>query len=162
MNKRALGITAVAVILTAVSVVIGARAIMGTAAMLRQTRGEGEAEPGNLERTGSEIEILLESMAQAAAYGDTTAADRDPMVPYTPPRRTTTTTAPRAPRGPIYKVTAVVIDEENPTAVLMVDGESRIVRVGEEIEGGRVTAIEHEGVTIEGDDGVAKLYSPSD
>jgi hypothetical protein len=160
VNSRALAITVIAVVATAISVVIGGRAIMGTAATMRQTSQREGASPGDLERTGSEIELLLEDMAQARMV-EGGGAERDPMVPYKEPRKATPASRPTAPRGPSYKVTAVVIDQD-PTAILMIDGVSKIVRVGETIEGGRVVAIESDGVTIEGDDGKTKLYSPSD
>jgi hypothetical protein len=163
VNSRALAITAVAVVATAISVVIGARAIMGTASTLRHTTGATEAVPGELERTGSEVELLLDDMAMASETGDPEDTGRDPMVPYKEPRKTSSTPKPPAkPRGPSYKVSAVVIDEQDPTAVLLVNGESHIVRVGDRVEGGRVVAIEREGVTIEGDDGQTKLYQPSE
>lgn len=163
MNSRALAITVVAVVATAISVVIGARAIMGTASTLRHTTGATEAAPGDLERTGSEIELLLDNMAMASETGSSEDTERDPMVPYKEPRKPSSSAkTPVKPRGPSYKVSAVVIDEQDPTAVLLVNGESQIVRVGDRVEGGRVVAIEHGGVTIEGDDGQTKLYEPSE
>jgi len=160
VNNRALAITVVAVAATAASVVIGGRAIVGTAATLRQTTARGDSSPGEIERTGSEIEVLLEDMAQARTL-DAGEAERDPMVPYREPRPVAPVSRQTTPRGPTYKVTAVVIDDD-PTAIMMINGVSKIVRVGDAIEGGRVVAIENDGVTIEGDNGQTKLYSPSD
>ncbi len=160
MNSKTLGITIVAVIATGLSVVIGARAIVGTAATLRHTTRSDQGSPGQLESTGVEIESLLEDLAAARTRDDAGGAERDPMVPYTPPKKPAAPKTSR-PSRPTYKVTAVFIDAD-PTAVLIVSGASQIVHVGDEVAGGRVVAIERDGVTIEGDSGQQKVeYVPS-
>jgi hypothetical protein len=160
LNRKTLTITVVAVVATALSVVIGARAIVGTAATLRHTTRSEEHTPGQLESTGIEVESLLEDLAAARTPDEAAGAERDPMVPYKPPKKPAPPKVTK-PSRPKYKVTAVFIDAD-PTAVLIVNGVSQIVHVGDEVTGGRVVAIEQDGVTIEGDSGRKKVeYAPS-
>ncbi|MFH1502638.1 MAG: hypothetical protein ABIG03_06295 [Candidatus Eisenbacteria bacterium] len=159
MNRRAIVFTAIAVTATVASVVIGARAIVGTAATLRHSTQANAQDPGALERTGGEVEQLLISLEDARTSGETAEPGRDPMVPYVAPRPAS---APRstAPAKPTYKVTAVFIDD-NPMAILSVNGKSVRVNVGDLVAGGRVVAIENDGVTIDEDGGEKKYtYSP--
>lgn len=159
MNHRALAITIIAIVATAASVVIGARAIVGTAGTLRHSTGTSEASPGSLEQTGSEVEGLLEDLAEARTFEEQEVAERDPMVPYKAPKPKSTPKKPAAPPKPTYKVMAVFIDDDS-TALLAVSGKTVRVRVGDEVSGGRVIAIEEDGVTIEGEGGSRK-YSPA-
>ena len=66
-----------------------------------------------------------------------------------------TETAPTRPTWPNYRVTAVLIDED-PRAFLDAGGQNITVKVGDEIRGGRVIAIEPDGVTIRGEAGTKK------
>lgn len=160
MNRRTLIITIVAVAATGVSVIIGTRAIVGTAATLRHSNRAEAHSPGHLEITGSEVEALLEDLAAAHTPDEGGGPERDPMVPYKAPKKPVSQTKPTIAK-PKYKVTAVFIDAD-PTAVLIVNGVSVIVHVGDEVAGGRVVAIERDGVTIEGDAREQKvLYAPS-
>lgn len=160
MNRRTLVTTIVAVVATVLSVFIGGRAIMGTAATLRHSSRTSSEAPGSIEITGGELEALLEDLAEASTSGNTEDATRDPMVPYRAPR-VATPSRPSAPATSTYKVTAVFIDAD-PTAVLIVNGTSVIAHIGDEVEGGHVVKIERDGVTIEGDKGERKIeYKPS-
>lgn len=138
----------------AISAYVGGKAIVGAAASLRNSGSEPEA-PGEIESTGNEATELLADMS--GPEGDRKVPDiqRDPLVPYTAAPAATGQAAARSaarPSAPAYTVTAVFLDE-NPTAILSADGGRTIVHVGDEVNGGRVTAIGADGVTIEGADG---------
>lgn len=85
------------------------------------------------------------------------------MAPYRAPARRTTTPQPEPATPPptYYEVKAVFLDED-PTAVILVSGETATVRVGDMVNGERVIAIDAGGVTIEGDAGARRFaLSPS-
>ncbi len=162
MNTRQLVLTAIALAVTAASVAVAARAIVGTAAAVRTSAMAAEAAPGEIEIAGNEVAELLAELSEpygpALADGDL----RDPTVPYSAPRKSSPPKRRAAPKKPVYRVAAVIIDED-PTAIVLVDGRAIAVRVGDELDGGRVTAIEAHGITVEGESGMKKYpYSPSE
>lgn len=142
------------IVAVAVSAYIGGKAIVGAAASLRSSDGEPAA-PGEIEVTGSEATVLLADMG--GPEGDQKPPDivRDPLAPYTAPPPASEPGTPRQPARPsvpAYKVTMVVLDED-PAAVLVADGIRTTVHIGDEVKGGRVTAINANGVTVEGANG---------
>jgi hypothetical protein len=164
VKKRTFVITVLAVLATAGSVFIGTRAIVGTAASLRDGRATARAASGAGAQKGTEVAALIADL-EGPEYPDwSVGRRRDPLVPYRAPVRRTTTTTPREapkPPPPTYEVKAVFLDED-PTAVLLVRGETVTVRVGDRVNGERVIAIDGGGVTIEGEAGPRRFaYSPS-
>jgi hypothetical protein len=144
----------------AVSAYIGGRAIVGAAASLRGAdAGTTAAAPGEIEATGNEAAGLLADMESPAKAPD---IKRDPLAAPTaaPADGQATARAAAKPSAPAYRVTALFLDD-NPTAILSAGGERTIVHVGDEIAGGRVTAISSTGVTVEGAGG-ATTYSYSE
>jgi len=140
----------------AVSAFIGGKAIVGSAASLRRSENEPAGAPGEIETTASEASELLADMGGAEGEQAPPDIKRDPLAAYTGPAPSSGQAAPRParPSVPAYTVTAVFLDD-NPTAILVsADGGRTIVHVGDEVGGGRVTAIAANGVTIEGADGV--------
>lgn len=138
----------------AVSAFIGGKAIVGSAASLRNSESEPGG-PGEIESTASEATELLADMGGAEGEQKPPDIKRDPLATYTGPAPSNGTAAPRParPSVPSYTVTAVFLDD-NPTAVLVsADGSRTIVHVGDEVGGGRVTAVAANGVTVEGADG---------
>ena len=161
MGKRWTVITLVAVFATAISAFIGGRAIVGTAAGLRNPGQNTPIAPGDLETTGAEIAALLSTLSGSVDSEAVAGELRDPMLPYTPPKKPTPVATTPTPRRPSYVVKAVFIDA-NPTAIMFSGGRSIIVRIGDELDGGRVMAIENDGVTVEGEGGARKYpLSPS-
>jgi hypothetical protein len=158
-------ITVLAVLATAGSVFIGTRAIVGTAASLRNGGATARAASAADMQAGAEVAALIADL-EGPEYPDWAAGHkRDPLVPYrapAPPRPSTTTTpTPPEPPPPSYEVRAVFLDED-PTAVLWIGGRTVTVRVGESVNGERVIAIDAGGVTIEGEAGARRFaYSPS-
>ena len=161
MNKRTFVITVLAVVATAGSVFIGARAIVGTTASLRDAGSSAQASEGRRGGSGNEITALIADLSDRELPNWAVGRERDPMVPYHPPVVRTTSPTPSRPSRPDYTVKAVFLDRD-PTAVILTGGETVIVRVGDTVNGDRVLAIEADGVTIESEAG-AYLYplSPS-
>jgi hypothetical protein len=143
------------VVAVAVSGYIGGKAIVGAAASLRSTGSEPGA-PGELEAAGSEATELLADMNGPGNDQKAPDITRDPFAPYTgaPPAdgQPAARPAPPRPSVPAYTVTAVFLDDD-PTAILTAGGDRTIVHVGDEVSGGRVTAISANGVTVEGASG---------
>jgi hypothetical protein len=163
VKERTFVITVVAVLATAGSVFIGARAIVGTTATLRDGRSTARASSRTEMRQGSEIAALVADLEGPDYPAWAAGGKRDPMVPYRPPAPVRTTTQQEPPRTPppTYEVSAVFLDAD-PTAVLLVSGRTVTVRVGDTVNGERVIAIDAGGVTIEGEAGARRFaYSPS-
>lgn len=160
VKKRTFVITVLAVVATAGSVFIGARAIVGTTATIRNGGSAAQASQGGA-GSGNEITALIADLSEPDFPDWAVGRQRDPMVPYSPPVVKTTTQTPRQPSRPSYRVTAVFLDRD-PTAVILTKGETVIVRVGDAVNGNRVIAIEADGVTIESGAGTHKYpFSPS-
>lgn len=104
------------------------------------------------ERAADEVTTLLDELSTPALAEDEQSISRDPMVPYTPPRRPTRTTT-TAPSRPSIRVMALILDE-NPTAVVRYRGSNLAVRVGDPIGSARVTEITDDGITILDEQGV--------
>jgi hypothetical protein len=158
MKGKVLLIVLVAVVATAASVFVGTRAITNAASGGRAAAPSAEETTGEIENTGNEVATLVEDLEQAREAEAVTSKDRDPMTRHVakpPPPPVTTTTTTTAPRWPSYTVTAVLLDED-PRAFLRSGDQSISVKVGDEINGGRVIAIEPDGVTIEGSAGTKK------
>ena len=100
---------------------------------------------------------LLSDLASAQAEKREQAAEseRDPMVPKSSQRKTTTSSStqsePVRPAVPSIAVTAVIIDE-NPMAVLATGGRSITVEEGDTVNGGLVVEIRSDGVVIKYED----------
>ncbi len=119
------------------------------------------------ERTGMEVEgenlsELLEDLRRAQVdveVTEETVTARDPMVPKekqkSAPR--SGSSAPSKPSRPSVVVTALVIDS-NPMAIVEAGGRSISVRVGDTVNGGKVTEIARGGVVIDYD-GTTRTYS---
>jgi hypothetical protein len=158
MKKSDRTIVALVVVLTAISGFVATRSLTGSVGHMRAAGELSPSTPGSLQSRGEEVTGLVTTLASAADGESEAQETRDPMVPYKVVRRTTTTTSTTpAPARPRYEVTAVILDEEDPTAILRSGGRSLIVHLGDEIDGGRVTAIEADGVTLESATGSVKL-----
>lgn len=140
-------------VITAVTVFVGSY-VLFSSLMLTDSVGEhvdvaraGVAQDEDLESLMNDIETLNDGEAEA----EVVSSDRDPLVPYEAPKKATAAkpAAPPKPRKPELKVSAVILDEDTPTAIVIVGGQSRIVQVGDEVVGGRVTEITNEGITVE-------------
>lgn len=158
-GKTAL-IVVVAVVATAASVFVGTMAITRSADGNRVAAASTGSTPGEIQSTGTEVVELVEELEAAVSTEAVTSQDRDPMVEHVarPQPRSTDSgepAPPPRPRMPSYTVTAVIIDGD-PTAFLSLGSDNLIVKVGSEIKGGRVTAIEEDGVTLEGPAGTKK------
>jgi len=161
MKGKAILIVIIAVIATAASTFVATRAISGTFQGGRAASASAEAGPGEIQSKGTEIATLMGDIQEYSDEEAVTRDDRDPMVSFkaTPkpkPAAAAVRTAPAAPTWPSYKVTAVMIGDDDPRAFLRLGSESISVKVGDEVKGGRVTAIEPDGVTIEGRAGTKK------
>ena len=163
MKKKTVLIVLVAVLATAASAFVATRAITGTVTGGRAASVSAETDAGEIQTKGTEVALLVGDMQESSGEEAVTRDDRDPMVTYkakpkpTPrPKPASTSTRPTAPRWPSYTVTAVLISGDDPRAFLTLGGESFSAKVGDEITGGRVTAIEPDGVTIEGEAGTKK------
>lgn len=157
MKGKVLLIVLVAVVATAASVFVGTRAITTAASSGRFGSPSTEETTGEIENTGNEVVSHVEDLEEARASEAVTDDDRDPMRTYVArpkPAPVRTDTEP-APRWPSYTVTAVLLDDD-PRAFLRSGDQSISVKVGDEINGGRVIAIEPDGVTIEGPAGTKK------
>jgi hypothetical protein len=145
------------VLATAVSVYIGARAIAGTTGSLGPFDWSTRAASDSLEGGRGEVAEIVNDLAAPDVEEPEADFDRgDPMTKYVPPPPPPEETVRARPR---YKVTAVIIGDD-PTAILKSSEGSIIVHVGDELGGGLVTAIEQDGVTVEGDDGVQEYPYP--
>lgn len=158
MKGKTVLIVLVAVLATAASVIVGTRAIMGTATDGRTVSASAETDAGEIEIKGTEVVVAVVDIEESSDEEAVARDDRDPMVKYRAPRRRESTTTPTPPepaalQWPSYKVTMVVSGDDDPRAILSLGGESISVKVGDDITGGRVTAIESDGVTIEGEAG---------
>lgn len=162
MKGKTVLIVLVAVLATAGSTFVATRAIMGTATNARTVSASAETDAGEIQSKGTEVELLVEGMEESSSGEAVTRDDRDPMVTYKPkpkpePKPAATSPRPSAPRWPSYTVTAVLLDGDDPRAFLSLGGESISAKVGDEVAGGRVTVIEPDGVTIEGEAGTKKF-----
>jgi len=160
MKGKTVLIVLVAVLATATSTFVATRAITGTVTDGRTATASAEADAGEIQNKGTEVALLVGDIEESSGEEAVTGDDRDPMVTYKAkpkPKPVATTTAPAAPRWPSYTVTAVLIGGDDPRAFLRLGGESISVKVGQEVTGGRVTAIEADGVTIEGEAGTKKF-----
>ncbi len=161
MKGKTVLIVFVAVLATAASAFVATRAITGTVADGRTVSVSAETDAGEIQSKGTEVALLVGDLQESSNEEAVTRDDRDPMVTYKAkpkpkPRPAPTSTQPRAYRWPSYTVTAVLIDGDDPRAFLTLGSENISVKVGDEITGGRVTAIERDGVTIEGGAGTKK------
>ena len=165
MKGKTVLIVLVAVLATAASTFVATRAITGTVTNRRTVSVSAETDPGEIQSKGTEVAILMGDIEESIDEEAVTRGDRDPMVKYkakpTPkpklePDATSTSVEPSAPTWPSYTVTMVVSGDDDPRAILDLGGESISVKVGDEVAGGRVTAIEPDGVTIEGEAGTKK------
>jgi len=155
MRHRSKLFIAIIVVATAVSAFLGTRAIVGASSSLRGSTAGGTT-PGEIEATGSETTELL---AELEPKAEDEAIARDPLSPYTgaPAPSASASARPARKSAPVYEVTAVILDE-NPTAVVVANGQRTIVHIGDDLGGARVTAIDSNGVTVEGADG-ARTYA---
>jgi len=147
MKGKTVLIVFVAVLATAASAFVATRAITGTVADGRTVSAETDA--GEIQSKGTEVALLVGDLQESSSEEAVTRDDRDPMVTYKAkpkpkPKPAPTSTQPRTYRWPSYTVTAVLIDGEDPRAFLTLGSESISVKVGDEITGGRVTAIERD------------------
>ncbi len=97
---------------------------------------------------------LLSDLEATQAEERANELERDPMVPKSAQRTTTsssTQSAPAQPAVPAVAVTAVIIDE-NPMAVLTTGGRSITVEEGDTVNGGLVVEIRGDGVVIRYED----------
>ncbi len=161
MKRNTVLIVLVAVMATAASTFVATRAITGTVTDGRTVSASAETDAGEIQSKGAEVELLVGDMQESSSEEAVTRDDRDPMVTYkakpTPkPKPAPTSTQRSAPRWPSYTVTAVLLGDDDPRAFLTLRGTSISAKVGDEITGGRVTAIEPDGVTIEGEAGTKK------
>jgi hypothetical protein len=163
MKRKTVLIVLVAVMATAGSTFVATRAITGAVTDGRTVSASAETDAGDIQSKGAEVELLVGDMQESSGEEAVTREDRDPMVTYKPeptpepkPKPAPTSTQRSAPRWPSYTVTAVLLGDDDPRAFLTLRGTSISAKVGDEITGGRVTAIEPDGVTIEGKAGTKK------
>lgn len=159
MKRKTVMIVLVAVLATAASAFVATRAITGAVSDGRTVCASAETDAGEIQSKGTEVAMLMGDMEESSGEEAVTRDDRDPMVMYkttAKPRPASTSTRPSAPRWPSYTVTAVLLGGDDPRAFLTLRGESISAKVGDEITGGCVTAIEADGVTIEGKAGTKK------
>lgn len=164
MRGKTLLIVLVAAAATAASTFVATRAITGTVTEGRSVSASAEAAPGEIQSKGTELTMLVAEIDESGQAEAVTNEDRDPMVEYRAkpkPRPAEKVVVPAGPSWPSYKVTAVLLGDSDPRAFLTLGGESMSVKIGDEIKGGRVTAIETDGVTIEGKAGTKKYPYPS-
>ena len=160
MKGKTILIVLVAVLATAASTIVATRAITGSVQDGRIVAASAETDPGEIENKVSEVAVLVEDIEASSDKEAVTRDDRDPMVKYKSkpkpvqkPPSEPTSTQPSVPSWPSYTVTAVLSGGVDTRAFLKLGGESINVKVGDEIKGGRVIAIEPDGVTIEGEAG---------
>ncbi len=160
MRGKTLLIVLIAVLATAASTFVATRAITGTVTEGRVSSASAEAAPGEIQVRGAEVATLVDDIDASSSADAVTRDDRDPMVTYKvkpKPVPAATASAPSSSTWPAYKVTMVLIGDEDPRASLKLGSENISVRVGTEISGGRVTAIEPDGVTVVGEAGTKKF-----
>ena len=119
-------------------------------------------ERAGMEVEGENLSELLEdlrSIQTDVEMTEETVTVRDPMVPKAKQRSAPRSepTAPPKPSRPGVVVTALVIDS-SPMAIVETGGRSISVRVGDTVNGGKVTEIASDGVVIDYD-GTARTYS---
>ena len=156
-GKTAL-IVLIAVVATAASVFVGTRAITGSIHGDRSMAASSDAAPGEIQSKGVEAEKLVGDIEQSSSGEAVTKDDRDPMVKYVAkpkPKPQSETSTPPPPRFPSYTVKTLFLDDD-PMAIMKRGDDFITVRIGDEIEGGKVTAIESDGVTLEGPAGTKK------
>jgi len=159
MKGKTILVVLVAVLATAASTYVATRAITGTASDGHAVSVSAEAGPGEIQTKVSEIALLVEDIEESSGEEAVTSDDRDPMVTYKAapkPKPAPTQTARKVPRWPSYSVTAILMGDDDPRAFLTLGSQNITIRVGDEITGGRVTAIEPDGVTIVGEAGTKK------
>ncbi|MBD3368120.1 MAG: hypothetical protein GF405_08120, partial [Candidatus Eisenbacteria bacterium] len=145
MKNRERTIVALVLVLTAVSGVVAVRSLTSSVVRMQAAGSLATDSPGNLEIRGEEVTGLMTTLASASEVELENEELRDPMVPYKVKIQRTTPTTTAAPARPRYVATAVILDDEDPTAILRSGGQSMIVHLGDELDGGRVTAIEADG-----------------
>ena len=158
MKNSGRTIVSLVIVLTVISGIVATRSLTGSVSHMRHAGSLAPDAPGSLESRGEEVTGLITTLASASEVEHEDVDVRDPMVPYRAIRRTTSTaTTTVTPSRPKYEVTAVILDEEDPTAIMRSGGRSLIVHLGDEVEGGRVTAIEADGVTLTNASGTEKI-----
>lgn len=159
MKGKTILIVLVAVLATAASTFVATRAITGTIRDGRTT-ASAEASPGEIESRGTEVATLVGDIEESSDAEAVTRADRDPLISFRPkpkpPAPTPADGGEPTVSWPSYDVTAVLVGDADPRAFLKLGGTNLTVRVGDEIAGGTVVAIEADGVTIEGKAGRRK------
>jgi len=162
MKGKAVLIVVIAVVATAASTFVATRAITGTVQTGRTVSASAETSPGEIQSKGTEIATLVGDIEESSDAEAVTRDDRDPMVSFKskpkpkPVETSGESVAPSGPTWPAYKVTAVLIGDDDPRAFMKLGGQTLSVKVGDEIRGGRVALIEPDGVTIEGAAGTRK------
>lgn len=161
MKGKTVLIVLVAVLATAASTFLATRAITGSVTESRTAVASADAGPGEIQSKGTEVAKLVDDIDESSGAEAVTSDDRDPLVTYKAklapkPVAVEAVAAPSGPTWPSYKVTAVLIGDDDPRAFLRYGGQSISVKVGTEVKGGRVTAIETDGVTIVGAAGTKK------
>jgi len=144
----------VMVLATVATIYIGTGVITrsaGVAGRIGRLVEEASAD-GSVQQDG--LSQLLEDLATTHAAEESTAVERDPMVPKSTQPKTTSSpqsSTPAQPVLPSVAVTAVIIDE-NPMAVLTTGGRSITVEEGDTVNGGLVVEIRSDGVVIRYED----------
>jgi len=164
MKGKTVLIVLVAVLATAASTIVATRAITGSVRDGRVVVASAETDPGEVQNKVEEVAIAVGEIEESSDKEAVTRDDRDPMVKSKPkpkpkpkPSSDETSTQPSVPSWPAYTVTAVLSGGVDSRAFLKLGETSINVKVGDEIKGGRVIAIEPDGVTIEGEAGTRKF-----
>jgi hypothetical protein len=162
MRGKTVLIVLVAVLATAASTFVATRAITGTVSDGRTVTASAETDPGEIQSKGTEVALLVGDIEEAESEEAVKREDRDPLAifrrrPAPNPTPPPSSDEPAAPTWPAYTVTAVLVGDDDPRAFLRLGGESLSVGLGDEVRGGRVVAIESDGVTIEGEAGRRKF-----
>jgi type IV pilus biogenesis protein PilP len=167
MKGKTILIVLIAVLATAASVFVGTRAVTSSVGETRDVAARVEAQPGEIETQVSEMADLAEDLENAKSTSPVEKGDRDPMQKYTRPAPPPAATAakptePPKPTFPSYKVTAVLVGDQDPRAFMAYKGSSFSLKEGDELEGGYVVLkIESDGVTVQGEAGTKKYPFPS-
>jgi len=115
-------------------------------------------------QTPDDLSQLLSDLATTQAEEEQALElERDPMVPKSKQKRSTsssTEAAPAQPAVPPVAVTAVIIDE-NPMAILSTGGRSITVEEGDTVNGGLVVEIRSDGVSVKYEDKTRSYPYPS-
>ncbi len=150
----------VMVLATVATIYIGTGVITrsaGVAGRIGRLVDKASAEAPQSEDDLSQLLSDLEAaQAEEQVEEEAAALERNPMVPKSTQRRTTTASSttpsePVQPAVPSVAVTAVIIDE-NPMAVLTTGGRSITVEEGDTVNGGLVVEIRGDGVVIKYED----------